>query len=53
MELFGAEATEYSPHDFPNPAVIKHGNGKSPTNEGFNRKITYNWSICIICHCHV
>ena len=24
------------------PLVIEHGNGTSPMNEGFNRKITYN-----------
>ena len=32
------------------PLVIKHGNGKSPINGGFNRKIIAKWSIF---HCHV
>ena len=32
------------------PLVIKHGNGKSHTNGGFNRKITDKWSML---HCHV
>ena len=32
------------------PLVIKHGNGKSPWNGGFNRKLTDKWSIF---HCHV
>ena len=30
--------------------VIKHGNGKSPTNGDFDRKSTHKWSIF---HCHV
>ena len=32
------------------PLVIKHGSGKSPTNGGSNRKITYQRSIL---NCHV
>ena len=32
------------------PPVIKRGNWKSIGNGGFNRKITYKWSIF---HCHV
>ena len=29
------------------PLVMKHGNGKSPLNGGFNRKITDKWSVFV------
>ena len=32
------------------PLVIKHGNGKSSINGGFNRKMTEKWFLF---HCHV
>ena len=40
-----ATATATDVRDPTYPLVIKHGNGKSPVDKGFNKKITDKWSI--------